>query len=304
VSSESPLTGLRFSIAGPGKVGTSLAAWSVAKSAHLETEAGRGALRTLETAGQDFLLLAVPEAQMATAAAELSEHRQASFVFHTAGSLGSDALAPLSANGSRCGVLHPLKAFATALPEPSEGHGVTFGWSGDPATLPLARRLVSAWGGILVEIPDELRPVYHLAATFAAGGVVTLLSAACELATRLGLPPEVAAGYFTLARGSLEAAAKQEAAAPGRAAAALTGPIARGYARGIERSLEELSRWAPEKQPLAVAVAFEGVRQLRRLHPEWPASAELESTLRKALAGALQVVLSDPDRSDQNTDSE
>ena len=304
MSAELPLAGLRFSVAGPGKVGTSLAAWSVAAGARLERSAGRGALPDLDTSGQDLLLVAVPEAQMSRAAALLAEHRQAAVVFHTAGSLGSAALAPVAARGSACGVLHPLKAFPRPLPEPTAGRGITFGWSGDPASHPLACRLVEAWGGVLVKVPDEVRTLYHLAATLAAGGVVTLLAAACELAGRLGLPSEVSAGYFNLARGSLEAAAEAEAAAPGGAAGSLTGPIARGDVGGIERSLEALSRVAPDKCALVISLAAEGASQLRRVQPNSQSRAAFDDALRSVLAEALEGVLNGLHESNQNTDSE
>src|SRR5262245_13256248 len=111
--SRAPLTGLRFSLAGPGKVGRSLAGWALAAGAELVAVAGRGAafpasrpaadpLRTarpvsldeLATAGEDLLLLAVPDAAVAAAAARLSRRPQARVALHTAGALDAAVLAP------------------------------------------------------------------------------------------------------------------------------------------------------------------------------------------------------------------
>ena len=64
---QTPLAGLRFSVAGPGKAGSSLARWAMAAGAELVAVAGRRAgepawpggpprlaLADLDTAGQDL----------------------------------------------------------------------------------------------------------------------------------------------------------------------------------------------------------------------------------------------------------
>lgn len=142
----SPLAGLRFSLAGPGKVGTSLARWAVAAGAEQVSTAGRGRLETLETQGQDLLLLALPDAALPEAAATLARRPQAAVALHTSGSLDASVLAPLREAGSAVGSLHPLKAFPEPLPDPAEARGVFFAVDGDPAARDLAWRLATAWG--------------------------------------------------------------------------------------------------------------------------------------------------------------
>ena len=73
---------------------------------------------------------------------------------------------------------------------------------GDPEARDLAFRLAAAWGAEAAEVPAAARPLYHFAATLAAGGVVTLLAAAEEIAERLGLPEAVTRGYLELCTGS------------------------------------------------------------------------------------------------------
>jgi predicted short-subunit dehydrogenase-like oxidoreductase (DUF2520 family) len=99
-------------------------------------------------------------------------------------------------------------------------------------------------------VPPEGRLVYHLAATLAAGGVVTLLAAVETLAQRLGLPAAALDGYFELARGSLE-----EAAATRPVSRAITGPVARGDLRTVEAEIAGLAATAPELTELVVALA-------------------------------------------------
>src|SRR3954469_25341541 len=224
---SAPLAGLRFSLAGPGKVGSSLAGWAVAAGAELVAVAGRGALGELASGGQDLLLLALPDAVLAAAAAELARRPQAAVALHTSGSLDASVLAPLRAAGSAVGSLHPLKAFPRPLPDPAEARGVFFAVDGGGVARAMACRLAAAWGGMAAEVPAGSRPLYHFAATLAAGGVTTLVAAAAEIAATLGLPAEVRRGYLGLAKGAT-AAALGTLDAGGPLAAAITGPAARG----------------------------------------------------------------------------
>lgn len=270
-----PLTGLRFSLAGPGKVGASLAQWMLAAGAELIAVAGRQTgeaawpggpiavnLTDLETAGQDLLLVAVSDAVLSRVAAELAGRPQAKVVLHTSGSLDASALAPLRAAGSATGSLHPLKAFPHPLPDTAEAHGVFFAVDGDPEAQETARRLSAAWGGVAAEVPAAARPLYHFAASLAAGGVVTLLATAAEIAGRLGLPQEVAIGYLELARGAI-AAAREALDAGLPLASAITGPAARGDRATLERHFAALHQLAPETLALAVSLAEETVRRVR-----------------------------------------
>ncbi|HEY7215797.1 MAG TPA: DUF2520 domain-containing protein [Thermoanaerobaculia bacterium] len=268
-----PLAGLRFSLAGPGKVGSSLARWAAAAGAELAAVAGRRPgeaawpggpscvdLGHLETAGEDLLLVAVRDGALPEVAADLARRPQARVALHTSGILDASALAPLRAAGSAVGSLHPLKAFPRPLPDPAEAHGVFFAADGDAAAQALALRLAAAWGGVAVEVPAAARPLYHFAATLAAGGVVTLLAAAAEIAERLGLPPEVARGYLELARGAV-AAARETLDAGRPLGAAITGPAARGDRGTLARHFEALRDLAPEKLDLARVMAVETRRQ-------------------------------------------
>ncbi|MEA2603010.1 MAG: hypothetical protein QOF89_4002 [Acidobacteriota bacterium] len=276
---DAPLAGLRFSLAGPGKVGSSLSRWAVAAGAELVAVAGRGALDTLETRGQDLLLLALPDAALPAAAAALARRPQAAVALHTSGSLDASVLAPLRAAGSAVGSLHPLKAFPEPLPDLAEARGVFFAVDGDPAARGLAWRLATAWGGVPGEVPPAARPLYHFAATLAAGGTVTLLAVAGEIAGRLGLPAAVTRGYLELARGAVTTAGRT--LDTGRTlTAAITGPVARGDAAAFRRQIEALRANSPDKIPLARILARETLRQRAGLGEDLSAIEEaLSETL-------------------------
>lgn len=258
-----PLAGLSFSLLGPGRVGRSLAAWAEARGARCVETVGRSGLPRLTTAGQDLLLLAVPDGALAGAAAALARRPQAAVALHTAGSLGADVLTPLRAAGTAVGSLHPLKAFPHPLPDLEQARGVFFAVDGDPAARDLAFRLAHAWEAEPGEVPSAARTLYHFAATLAAGGVVTLLSVGEEIAARLDLPEAVVRGYMELCRGAVAAAAAaHQSGEP--LATALTGPAARGDRATIERQLEALAGVAPEKVPLVLELARESLRQRER----------------------------------------
>ena len=245
-------------------MGSSLAAWLTASGAERIAVAGRRdghiPLDTLATAGQDLLLIAVPDGALAGVAAELARRPQARVVLHTSGSRDASVLAPLREGGSAVGSLHPLKAFPQPLPDPAEARGIFFAVDGDAPARDLAVRLAETWGGVAAEVPPEARALYHFAATLAAGGVTTLLAAASEIAGRLGLPAEVTRGYLELCRGALNAAVRTlDAGRP--LSEAITGPAARGDAETLERHLEALRALDPDRLPLAEILA----RETRRL---------------------------------------
>jgi predicted short-subunit dehydrogenase-like oxidoreductase (DUF2520 family) len=217
-------------------------------------------LAGLATQGQDLLLIAVPDDALPAVAAQLARRPQAQVALHTSGSLDASVVAPLRQARTSTGSLHPLKAFPQPLPDPAEARGVFFAVDGGPAARALGFRLAAAWGGVAAEVHPESRPLYHFAATLAAGGVTTLLAAAAEIAGGLGLPEEVTRGYLELARGSLAAAARTlDAGRP--LAEAITGPAARGDRETLRRHLDALRLHAPEKLPLAMFLLRETLRQ-------------------------------------------
>jgi predicted short-subunit dehydrogenase-like oxidoreductase (DUF2520 family) len=295
------LAGLRFSLVGPGRVGTSLAIWAAAAGGELVATAGRGGLPDLDTAGQDLLLIAVPDGALSEVAARLADRPQATVALHTSGSQDAAVLAPLRTAGTIVGALHPLKAFPRVLPAPEQARGVFFALDGEPAAQQLARRLVAAWGGVAAEVPAAARPLYHCAATLAAGGVATLLAAAAQLAAKAGLPPAVERGYLELARGTVAAAiaassATAEALGNARvpaAATVLTGPVARGDLATFERQMEALRAVAPERLPLALFLARETLLQAAATSPN-PGHQALLAWIEEQLKGERSVIPTEP----------
>jgi len=287
-----PLAGLEFALVGPGRVGSSLALWLAAAGGRCLSVAGRGgSRRAAELAARlgasvapgpeladeraKLLLVAVPDAEIHDVAHRAAARRRRGVALHVSGALGASALAPLAAAGCRIGALHPLHAFTAVEEDPSAARGIFFALDGDAEARALGRRIAEALGGESAVVPEELRPLYHWAATLAAGGIVTLVATAQAVARRLNLPESAARGYGKLASGALEGAL----AAPS-AAAAMTGPIARGDTPTVESHFAALARAAPDLLPLAVELVRSGLA--RR------AEAGLETPEQKALATRVE----------------
>ena len=299
------LDGLTFAVAGAGRVGSSLARWAVAAGARLVRVAVHRrrdgaealardlggaddaveliALDELSSAGLGLLLVAVSDPALDAVAQGLARRPQAAVALHTAGARGASALAPLAAAGApdggttvatAVGTVHPLKAFPHVLADPAAAHGVTFAVDGEPPARALAERLARAWGGVPQRVPETQRDLYHLAATLAAGGVVTMLAAAERVARAAGLERPVLDGYLELARGAV-AGAGEELAAGGSFAAAITGPAVRGDRGTVQRQLAALATVDRGVAELAAEVARQALAALAAAGSATPGQRDL-----------------------------
>jgi len=122
--------------------------------------------------------------------------------------------------------------------------GAWFAVAGEP----IALEVVEALDGHAVEVPDDRRAAYHAAAVIASNHLVALLGQVERLAADLDLPLEA---FLALVRGTVD-----NVAASG-AAAALTGPVARGDWATLRRHLAAL---APEERASYVALASAAAR--------------------------------------------
>ena len=196
--------------------------------------------------GVDFLVLATPDAAIATVAAAI-EPDPATVVVHLAGCHGLDVLAP----HPRRAALHPL----VALPDPRIGadrlRGASFVVSeaGDPAV----RAIPAALGGRVLTLAEDpiVRARYHAAACIASNHLVALLGQVDRVAAEAGLPLDA---YFELVRATVE---NVVALGP---AAALTGPAARGDDETIDRHLDALPA---DERPAYLAMLAEARRLLQ-----------------------------------------
>ena len=218
-----------LAIVGAGCLGSLL-------SAALDAPAplGRGA----DARGAETVLLCVPDAEIAAAAAALAP---GALVGHCSGATGLDALAPHEAFS-----LHPLMTVPAGA-DPDALHGAGCAVAGaTPRALATARSLADRLGMRATEVADADRAAYHAAASMASNFLVALEGAAERLAATAGVERALLA---PLVRASVENWARL---GPEQA---LTGPIARGDAETVERHRSAIAERTPELLPLYEALA-------------------------------------------------
>ena len=216
----------KIAIVGNGRLGRALA--SALRTAD---PYGRG----YAGAGADVILLCVPDAEIADAAAAIAT---GPIVGHCSGATGLDVLVPHEAFA-----LHPLMTVTRAGADLT-GAGCAIGGS-TPRALGLARRLAATLGMRPFEIADADRTAYHAAASMAANFLVTLESAAARVAASAGVQREL---LVPLVRAAVERWAVE-------GDASLTGPIARGDEATVARHREAIGERAPELLGLYDALA-------------------------------------------------
>ena len=224
-----PLPGGPFTVAvvGAGRLGTALARALAAAGHSVDGPHGRGATGE----GADVVILAVPDGQIAAAAAHVAP---GPLVGHCSGATTLDPLHPHEAFS-----LHPLMT-VTAEGAAFEGAAAAIAGTTERARC-TASDLATSLGMTPVEVPDEHRAAYHAAASVAANFLITLQAAAERLAETAGVDRE---HLVPLVRASVE---NWAALGPERA---LTGPVARGDHETVARQRAEVEERAPELLPL------------------------------------------------------
>ena len=267
----------RVAVVGTGALGSALArrlvqrglspAVVIRRSARAEAlgaKMGLPAARTLSAAaGADVVLLCVPDAALADVATRLVADAgpwavpagtRPRLVAHTAGAVGAEALAPLSAAGADTLAFHPAQTFAAATP-PEAFDGATVALDGSPEAVERGRALAAILGMRPVVVPPASRAAYHLALSLASNFTVVLVAVAAEVLGRAGLPAEDA---HALLRPLLAGTVANLARATPEDA--LSGPIVRGDTATVGRHLDVLAASAPHLTPAYAALATEAVR--------------------------------------------
>jgi predicted short-subunit dehydrogenase-like oxidoreductase (DUF2520 family) len=216
-----------ISVIGQGRLGVALA-----RALEAAEPLGRGS----DGAGAQIVVLCVPDAEIAAAAALVAPGR---LVGHCSGATTLEPLVPHEAFS-----MHPLMT----VPE----HGATFAGAGcavagsTPRALEAAHDLAARLGMTAVEIADADRAAYHAAASIASNFLVTLEGAAERLLASAGAGRDL---LVPLVRASVESWA---AVGPQRA---LTGPISRGDEATVAVQRAAVQERAPELLGLFDALA-------------------------------------------------
>jgi predicted short-subunit dehydrogenase-like oxidoreductase (DUF2520 family) len=215
---------LHIAVIGRGRLGTALSAALRDAGLHVDGPLGRDPQLA---AGTDTVLLAVPDAEIAAAAAAIPA---GPLVGHCS---GATTLAPLA--GREAFSLHPLM---TVTADGADFRGATAAVAGSTDhALAVAAALADAVGLRPVEVEDADRAAYHAAASIAANFLVTLEAAAERLAATAGIDREAL-------RPLVQAALDNWTRVGGERA--LTGPIARGDEQTVARQRDAVAERTPD----------------------------------------------------------
>lgn len=228
---------LRCAVIGRGRLGTALAAALRAVGVHVCGPLGRDG----DVAGNDVVLLAVPDGEIAAAAATVTgiagPGTARPMVGHCSGAtpLGDFDLA-----------LHPLMT-VTEGADATVFAGATCAVAGATSdALDVATQMALVLGMRPITLDDSDRAAYHAAASIASNFLITLQAAAERLAATAGLDRDA---LVPLVRATVENWATLGAER------ALTGPIARGDEATIAAHRGAIEQRAPDLRPLYDALA-------------------------------------------------
>ncbi|NHZ34698.1 Rossmann-like and DUF2520 domain-containing protein [Massilia rubra] len=202
--------------------------------------AGRAVSAMDQMRSADVWMLAVGDDQIGAVCAQLAlcHPLQGAIVFHCSGAKSSALLAPATQAGALAASVHPIRSFADPAQVAQHFGGTFCGVEGDAGALAVLTPALQAIGAQPVAIDAQAKTVYHAASVFASNYLVTVLDAALRAYQAAGVPEPVA-------RALAQPLAAESMANVFRlgAAAALSGPIARGDMDTVARQQAALAAW-------------------------------------------------------------
>ncbi len=210
---------LRVGLLGVGRAGRALRN-SLRKAGHSVSRLPRGSRPP--SSPFDLIVLAVPDDAIAAECRRLAREGAACrAAMHLSGARDSSALSAFARRGALVFSFHPLRSFSGKPGESFAGCFVAV--EGSAPAVRRAKALAREIGASPREIAAGAKPLYHAAATLAAGGTAALIAAASRAASEAGIDEGEALREFA----ALAISAAENVREFGFPEGA-TGPLARG----------------------------------------------------------------------------
>lgn len=226
----------------------------------------------------EIIIIAVPDREIVRVAGQLLESGamdSSKTVFHTCGAQSGQILSCLVQSGANIGSMHPLQAFSTIDLAVAKLKGTYFAVDGNARAVEIAKRLVAAIGGNLIEIAAEHRPLYHAAACVASNYMVAVVYGAVQMLNKLGIAEKDALlALRPILQGTVDNLTENGTVK------ALTGPIARGDTGTLAKHLVQINALSANEAELYRNIgiyAINIVRAQEKLSEE--KMAEIKSVL-------------------------
>lgn len=202
----------------------------------------------------DIIMITTNDDQIEKSAEYLSDMEQirvGHFFIHVSGALTSEVLISLSNKGCKVCSLHPLQAIASPTQGAEALKKTTFvAESFSKEAIDEARKLVNRLGNRFQVIEAENKAIYHAGACVLSNYMVSLADSAFSYFQAAGIEKEdILKITEPLIRSSLENIflnGTEEA---------LTGPIARGDLKTVEKHINEINKKIPKELELYICMA-------------------------------------------------
>ena len=192
----------------------------------------------------DILFITTPDDIIPKAAGAI-KWRAGQSAVHCSGASTVHSLDAAREQGASVGAIHPCQTFAGIDQAIENLPGSTFAIEAEEPMKTTLTEIARALDGDLVYLTSEDKALYHAAACIACNYFYTLVKIATDLWQNFGkTTQEATKAYIPLLQGSVNNIAN--IGFPG----CLTGPIARGDVKTIQRHLAALAKCAPDILPL------------------------------------------------------
>ena len=202
----------------------------------------------------DVVFITTPDSAIKDTCDTISRHNgfaDNAVVMHCSGALPSSVLSSAKTCGAWIGSMHPLQSFATVDHKTNPFQGIIVSLEGEAPAVSIAKTIAADLGGRVVTLLTEAKTLYHASAVVASNYLVTLLDLAVRLIEEAGVNRQDAFNLLKpLIEGTLSNIGKVGVQK------ALTGPIARGDIKTVEKHIEEIGFKRPELLALYKMLAF------------------------------------------------
>lgn len=190
-------------------------------------------------------------------------------VLHTCGAWAAeDLLGALQGKVKAVGTLHPLASISSRKQAFARLERVSFGVQGDADAVAMADRLVAFMGGKPLRLERSQMPLYHAGAAIGSNLVVAVIDLARRALEGAGIHPDHVVGALVpLLRSTTKNL--EDHGLPH----ALTGPVARGDVKTIERHLTAIDKTVPDVASLYRQLGHEVLDLAEKKMPEFEAKA-------------------------------